>query len=154
MIVGERAAIDVGSAQTGQIIRMHAVVDALAAPVVIAAGDRGLEVDDACIRFRLLECFEHIAPHVVEVDRLGNAAAGALCDADIICRGFDVGFIQHRCARLGQDLIDTSAGHDVAAQKQRHRLHSSVVTGVRVAVKGTASAVLSPDLAIKGRERR
>ena len=123
VIVGEHAAFDARRGETGHVGRVHAVVDALARPGLLAGGDGGLQIDDARRRLRPRDLLQRVAPDVGVVHRPCDGAVGALGDLHVAERGAHVGFVEVRLARVREDLIDAAAGHHVAAQEQRHGVH-------------------------------
>jgi hypothetical protein len=91
--------------------------------VVVADGDGGFQVDDARGRTAAFQFGQGIAPHIAEVHRARQRAAGGLGQLQVGRGVADIGFVQLRVAGVGQDLIDAPAGHHVAAQKQCERGH-------------------------------
>ena len=72
VVVRQRAAIDSGRADTGRVVRVHPVVNALARPEIVAGGYTGLEIDDAQVRSLAVQFPQGIAPNIAKVDGLGN----------------------------------------------------------------------------------
>jgi hypothetical protein len=117
VVVRQRAAVGSRRGEAADVRRMHAVVDALVHPV-IAARDRGLQVDDSGVRFRAREFGERIAPDIRIVDPARNGAARALREAHVVDRVVEIAFVDARIARMAQDLVDPAPGHHVAAKEE------------------------------------
>ena len=90
VVVREAAAVDARHGDAVDVVRMHAVVDLLVAPVVLAGRDTRLEIDDAQIYAGTIEFCQRTAPDVIglyrprdrAVEPLGefHVGAGALID--------------------------------------------------------------------------
>ena len=98
---------------------MHAVMDALSGPSVLARRYGGLEIDDTRIWPYALELRQSIAPNIGEIDRLLDRPHHALRQFDVVQRRTHVRLEQLRFARMRQNLVNTSASHDIATHKQR-----------------------------------
>jgi hypothetical protein len=70
------------------------------------------------LRLRALQLFERITPNIGGAYRPWDRSSGGVRELDIALGRADVVLGQVRCARLREDLVDTAAGHDVAAKKQ------------------------------------
>ena len=121
MVVGQYAAVDIRGRETGDVVRMHAVLDTLAGPGCAAGGDCGFEVDDTYVRRGLFECGQGVTPDIGEVHRPGNRPVGPFGQAYIVQRRLAIGFVNARIAGVGQGLVNGSAGHDVASHEERGR---------------------------------
>ncbi len=49
MVVGQHTTIDLRLRYAGDVLRMHAIVHALAFPMIVTLGDGGLQIDDSHI---------------------------------------------------------------------------------------------------------
>ena len=118
VVVGQHAGVDARCAQHADVARVHAVVDALAGPCGAGGGDRRLEVDDAQVGLRTVECGQRIAPDGLGRQRHGDRAVGMLGQPQVVARIAYPVLVQHRIARLRQGLVDATAGHHVAGEEQ------------------------------------
>src|SRR5258707_8771378 len=78
MVVREAATVDARRGYAVDVARMHAVVDFLVAPVVLAGSDARLEIDDAQIHADTIEFRQRIAPDVIELHRPRDRAVDPL----------------------------------------------------------------------------
>jgi hypothetical protein len=99
---------------------MHPIVDALPSPIVVTRSDARLQVDDPRIGPDALEFGQRIAPDVRASHRFRDGTVARFGERDVLTRVLDIGPEDLVTARMGQDLIDTTARHDVAAEEQRH----------------------------------
>src|SRR5919204_5460228 len=76
VVIGHTATVDAGSREATDVPRVHAVVNRLAWPGVVARGDGRLEVDDAQVGpLYVRQC---VAPDIREVHRPWDRAIGVL----------------------------------------------------------------------------
>ena len=110
MVVREAAAVDARRGDTVDVARMHAVVDLLVAPVVLAGSDARLEIR------------QRIAPDVIELHRPRDRSVDPLGEFHVGAGLADVGFVQPGIVGMRQDLIDPAARHHVAAEEKADRV--------------------------------
>ena len=122
MIVREAAAVDACAGDAVDVARMHAVVDLLVAPVVLAGSDARLEIDDAQIHAGTIEFRQRIAPNVIELHRPPDRAVDTLGEFYVGAGVADTGFAQRGIVGMRQDLIDPAARHHVAAEEKADRV--------------------------------
>jgi len=120
MVVGQRAAVDLGVPKTGGIFRAHAVIDALWGAIT-AAGHRRFKVDDARIRLHPRQLLQCSAPDVGWPVSPRNEPIRLLGEQNVILGRAYVIFVDLWAARVCQYLVDTAATHDVAAQEKPQR---------------------------------
>ena len=96
---------------------MHAIVDALAGPGIIAERDASLEVDDAIIGVKGIDDGQRVTPDVAGRDGRGDRPARLLREAYVIARIPDPAFLQFRGHGSGQHLVDPATRHHVAGEK-------------------------------------
>jgi len=118
MVVREAAAVDARRGDAVDVARMHAVVDLLVAPVVLAGSDARLEIDDAQIYAGTIEFCQRIAPDVIGLYRPWDLTVETLGEFHVAAGVFDVGFMQRGIVGMRQDLIDPAARHYVAAEEK------------------------------------
>jgi hypothetical protein len=118
MVVREAATVDARRGYAVDVARMHAVVDLLFAPVVLAGSDARLEIDDAQIHAGTIEFCQRIAPDVIELHRGRDRAVDTLGAFHVGAGVTDVWFVQRGIGRMRQDLIDSAARHHVAAEEK------------------------------------
>jgi len=119
VIVGEDAAVDAGHSDEGNVVWVHAIVDASAACVVVAPRNAGLEVYESRVGPRPRELVERIAPDVGKIDRTGDRAVGPLGQVHVGLGTPDVILVDVRIiAGVREHLVDTPAGHHVAAEEK------------------------------------
>jgi len=118
MVVGQHAAVELGRREARQVVRMHAVLDALAGPGLAAGGDGGFQVDDAEVRLMAIQFRQRIAPGIGIVHRQRQRAEALLGQGHIVARRFQISLVDARVGRMRQDLVDAAPAHDVAAEKQ------------------------------------
>ncbi len=116
MVVGEAADVDGSGAQAADIRWVHAIVDALR-PGVFAASHAGFEIHDARVGRHALQLSQGISPDVRELDRARNGTIHLLGELDVRPGILDEPLVDQRIARVRQDLVDASPGHDVAAEE-------------------------------------
>jgi hypothetical protein len=104
------------------VARMHAVVDFLVAPVVLAGSDAHLEIDDAQIHAGTIEFRQRIAPDVIELHRPRDRTVDTLGAFHVGAGVTDVWFVQRGIGGMSQDLIDPPARHHVAAEEKADRI--------------------------------
>jgi hypothetical protein len=121
MVVGQHAAVDAGGTDGREVLRAHAVIDALWLRSS-ASGHRCFQVDDACVWLATFELIQRNAPDIVEIDRVGNRAIESFCQPDIIAGFLDVVFVKPRIARMRQYKVNAAGGHDIATEKQLQRI--------------------------------
>src|SRR5579875_2288894 len=112
VIVRQRAAIDAGRGQAGDVARVHLVVDAFGR-VIPTRGDAGFEIDDPRIRRQAPPLGERIAPDIGVIRRLRDRAVHALGERDVGPRRAHIGFAQGGIAGMREDLIDAAPEHHV-----------------------------------------
>lgn len=117
VVVGQRAVVEAGRREAGEVLGAHPVADRPARPVV-APGDRGLEVRQPQVGGEALEDVERLAPRIGEARRARHGAAPALGQGDVLGGVLDEELAQARIARVGEDLVHAPAGHHVAAEKK------------------------------------
>jgi len=122
MIVREAAAVDVRRGDAVDVARMHAVMNLLAAPVVLAGSDACLKIDDAQIHAGTIEFGQRIAPYVIGRHRPRDRAVHTLSQCQVEARFVDTGFVQRGIVWMSQGLIDPAARHHVAAEEKPNRL--------------------------------
>ena len=122
MVVREAAAVDARRGDAVDVARMHAVVDLLVAPVVLAGSDARLEIDDAQIHAGTIEFRQRIAPDVIELHRPRDRSVDPLGEFHVGAGLADVGFVQPGIVGMRQDLIDPAARHHVAAEEKADRV--------------------------------
>src|ERR1700719_496987 len=101
---------------------MHAVVDRLVAPVVLAGSDARLEIDDAQIYAGTIEFRQRIAPDVIELHWPRDRAVDTLGAFHVGAGVSDVWFVQRGIGGMRQDLIDPPARHHVSAEEKADRV--------------------------------
>jgi hypothetical protein len=116
VIVGQRAAVDACRRETLDVQRIHAVMDSFVRPVVVAGHDARFKIDDPHVG--PVEFFQSITPDILIADRAWDGAVRRLRESHIVPGVAHVRLEQVRFAGVGQDLIDASAQHDVAADEQ------------------------------------
>ena len=72
MVVCDTAAVDARRGDAIDVVRMHAVVDPLVAPVVLAGSDARLEIDDAQIHAGTIKFRQRIAQKKAVTHVLGS----------------------------------------------------------------------------------
>ncbi len=118
MVVGEHAAVDTRRRDAGEVIRVHTIAHGLRVPVV-ARCNGGLEVDDPNVgpdRGELVECF---TPDVRKVDASWDRARAGFGEPNVLPGIPDPPLEEAGIPGVGQDLVDPSPRHDVAAQEER-----------------------------------
>ena len=83
VIIGERAVINPGFGETGHILRMHLVVDALTRPVVTTRGNARFQVNQAQVRRHTPPFLQRLSPQCVTLKRLLNRTIGGFGETDI-----------------------------------------------------------------------
>ena len=89
-------------------------------PGGLGGGDRGFQINDPQIDFGLFELRQQITPDIIETYRSRDRPVRFLGKIDIFARVANARLVQNRLRRMRQCLIDATAGHDVAAEKQTH----------------------------------
>src|ERR1700736_979565 len=124
MVVREAAAVDARRGDAVDVARMHAVVDFLVAPVVLAGSDARFEIDDAQIRAGTIEFRQRIAPDVIELHPPRDRAVDTLGEFHVGAGVPDIWLMQRGIVGMRQDLIDPAARHHVAAEENADRVNS------------------------------
>lgn len=119
MVVRQRAAVGPSRREQADVVRMHAVVDALAWPGRTARGDRGLEVDDPQVGPARIEFGQRGTPAIAGVNRRGDRPADPLGQPHIVARVAHPGLVEARVAMPQLDLVDAAPAHHVAGQPER-----------------------------------
>ena len=133
MVVSEAAAIDTRCADTAHVVRMHAVMNSLVGPVMLAGGDACLEIDDTAVHAGTIEFRQCIAPDVVRLRQSRNRAVDPLGQFNVGASIADVGFVLRGFIWMSQDLIDAAACHHVTAEKKADRLRHAPQVSVLIA---------------------
>ncbi len=103
---------------TGDIVRIHPVVDALARPRFASIGDRGLQIDDAGCGAGRIQSGEGITPDVGGIDSAWYRTVLPFGEMHILqCRA-GPGFVEPRISGMFQNLVDPPARHHIAAEKK------------------------------------
>jgi hypothetical protein len=128
VIVREDTRVDPRGRQHADILRVHSVVDSLPRPSVFSHGHARFEIDDPRRWREAREHTERDAPDVLEADVPRDRAIQSFRQAHVCARVTNIGLEEPGRARRRQDLVDPSAGHHVASQKQpygslSHRWH-------------------------------
>jgi hypothetical protein len=121
VIIREHTHVDPGVEKNADVLRMHPIVDLFASPIFATRRNAGLHVDYSCGRSDAIELHERIAPDVRIGNRPGDSAVSRFSQLHVVARITDVRFEQFMSAWMPQDLVDTTACHDVAAEEQRYR---------------------------------
>ncbi|MNN28211.1 hypothetical protein D3C81_1417720 [compost metagenome] len=121
VVVGQGAAVDPGGAQQREVLRGHAVVDALGLRPAVA-GHRAFQVDQAYLWLAALQLAEGVAPDVGEVHRSLDGTAALLGQHHVVAGVVHVVFVQPRIAGVRQDLVDATGRHDIAEEEQAERV--------------------------------
>ena len=95
--------------QAGDVGRVHAVVHALVGPGLAAAGDGGLQIDQAQFGLAPLDLGQRLAPDVVGRHRRRHRAVFGLGQAHVVARIAHQGFVQRRVAGVRLDLVDAAS---------------------------------------------
>jgi hypothetical protein len=117
VVVGEHAAIELSSGETGHIARSHAVVNLLIRRHAVMR-DAGFKIDDPQIRLLRIQFRQRLAPDIGEVHRSWDRPAPCLSQSDVAARIPDHRLEQARLCRMRQDLIDPASSHHITAEKQ------------------------------------
>ena len=127
MVVGQGADVRTGGGQTGQVGRVHPVVNLFAGCGLVVPRDGRLQVEDPGVGCRRGEHVQRVAPGPGEVDRPGNHTVRRLGQLHIGAGVLDVRLAQPRIAGVRKDLVDSAAEHHIAGQEQRDEVtaHSS-----------------------------
>ena len=121
MVVGQHAAIDLGSGDTGNILRTHAIVDTLGDEAITPCDCR-FQIDDADMRTPTFEFAKGVAPDIRKINWLLDRTMQPLGERHVLRGGLDVRLVNLWVAWEWQDLIDAPARHDIAAQEDRDRV--------------------------------
>src|SRR5262245_4974000 len=133
MVVSEAAAVDTRCADTAHVVRMHAVMNSLVGPVMLAGGDACLEIDYTAVHPGTIEFRQRIAPELIRLRQPRNRAIDPVGQFNVSASIADVGFVQRGIIWMSQDLIDTAACHHVTAEKKADRLRHAPQVSVLIA---------------------
>ena len=143
VVVGERAGVEPGRGQAGDVARVHPVQHGFRGLEVVTASDAGLEVDDAEIWRQVVEDLHRIAPRPREAHRLGDGPGGCFGQRDVGIGAGGVLLPQPWVSGHRQNLIHTLFPVDSSgcAATRRDGPRSSAGSGVGAAPRrGAGSA--------------
>ena len=118
VIVGENATVDARRRDTGDIVRIHPIVDALTWPWFASIGNRSLQIDDAGCGGGRIQRGKGITPDIGRIDSAWYRTVLPFGEMHILkCRA-GPGLVKPRVSGMFQYLVDPAARHHIAAEEK------------------------------------